>query len=575
MAFFKLFSLLSIIALSAGRLVVHESRAITPPGFVSGGAASAGDMLTLRVALASNNIAGLQDRLMTLSTPVSSEFRRWLSMDEVKSFVQPSPETLEAFTTWASVNRLNYTIVSPNSDWVSFTLPVSQANQLFGANFEVFTHPAMTTSIARTLSVSLPSELVGHVEVLYPTTQFVDPNSLLGHSTGVSLEQRSPSASCNTSDPNGVMNPICLQELYGVPTNGTTKNTNTILVPGYIGAFAQPSDLEIFLQLYRPDVPSNTTFTVTRINGSSPSDPDLVGLEAVLDLEYTIGLAPKVPSVFLSVGGTDFPQALLDTTTFIDGLESPPSVLSTSYGAAESTFGDSMAIKLCHAYMALGARGVSVLFGSGDGGVRGLHDDNTTDCSNNTFIPIFPTSCPYVTSLGGTAGFGPEVALNLTGGGFSNIFAAPPYQTSAVASYLDTIPADFPGTFNRTGRGYPDIALQAWNFEIVNNGTTSLIYGTSAGSPVFAAMLAMINDRLVAAGKPTLGFLNPFIYSTGSAAFTDITSGHNSGLVCPASSVAFDAAVGWDATTGIGTPRFADLLTAAMASASAANPVGH
>ncbi|KAJ6619106.1 hypothetical protein B0H10DRAFT_2217177 [Mycena sp. CBHHK59/15] len=62
------------------------------------------------------------------------------------------------------------------------------------------------------------------------------------------------------------------------------------------------------------------------------------------------GLAPKVPSVFLSVGGTDFPQALLDTTTFIDGLESPPSVLSTSYGAAESMFGDSMAIKLCNAY---------------------------------------------------------------------------------------------------------------------------------------------------------------------------------------------------------------------------------
>ncbi|KAJ6619107.1 Pro-kumamolisin, activation domain-containing protein [Mycena sp. CBHHK59/15] len=175
MAFFKLFSFLSIIALSAGRLVVHGSRAIAPPGFVSGGAAFAGDMLTLRVALASNNIAGLQDRLMTLSTPGSSEFRQWLSMDEVKSFVQPSPETLAAFTTWASANGLNHTIVSPNSDWVSFTLPVSQANQLFGANFEVFTHPAMTTSIVRTLSVSLPSELVGHVEVLHPTTQFVDP----------------------------------------------------------------------------------------------------------------------------------------------------------------------------------------------------------------------------------------------------------------------------------------------------------------------------------------------------------------------------------------------------------------
>ncbi|KAF8208010.1 hypothetical protein K438DRAFT_1930482 [Mycena galopus ATCC 62051] len=73
-----------------------------------------------------------------------------------------------------------------------------------------------------------------------------------------------------------------------VPANETTENTNTILIPGYIGAIAQPSDLEPSLQLYRPDVPSDTRFTVTRINGSSASDPDLVGLEVVLDLECTI-----------------------------------------------------------------------------------------------------------------------------------------------------------------------------------------------------------------------------------------------------------------------------------------------
>ncbi|KAF8142320.1 hypothetical protein K438DRAFT_1946336 [Mycena galopus ATCC 62051] len=72
------------------------------------------------------------------------------------------------------------------------------------------------------------------------------------------------------------------------PANETTENTNTILIPGYIGAIAQPSDLEPSLQLYRPDVPSDTRFTVTRINGSSASDPDLVGLEVVLDLECTI-----------------------------------------------------------------------------------------------------------------------------------------------------------------------------------------------------------------------------------------------------------------------------------------------
>ncbi|KAJ7482011.1 hypothetical protein FB451DRAFT_1006791, partial [Mycena latifolia] len=61
---------------------------------------------------------------------------------------------------------------SPNGDWMSITLPVSQANELFDAQFEVFTHPSMTNTITRTLSVSLPSELVGHVDVIHPTTTF-------------------------------------------------------------------------------------------------------------------------------------------------------------------------------------------------------------------------------------------------------------------------------------------------------------------------------------------------------------------------------------------------------------------
>jgi tripeptidyl-peptidase-1 len=157
------------------------------------------------------------------------------------------------------------------------------------------------------------------------------------------------------------------------------------------------------------------------------------------------------------------------------------------------------------------------------------------------------------------------MAINFTGGGFSDIFPVASYQTAAVASFLDTIPSNFAGTFNKTGRGYPDVAVQGWNFEIVSGGNVDLVGGTSASSPTFASIVALINDQLITAGKPVLGFLNPFIYSTASTAFTDITFGHNSGFVCPASSVAFDAAVGWDALTGFGTPVFSELLAAAMA----------
>ncbi|KAJ7938175.1 family S53 protease-like protein [Mycena leptocephala] len=499
MALRNLLAMLSLSAVSAARMVIHESRLAAPNGFISQGAAPADDMLTLRFALASNNIAGLKAKLMSLSTPGSPEFRQWLSKDEVKAFVQPSPETVTTFDAFASANGLKPTVISPNGDWMSLTLPVSQANKLFAANFEVFTHPSMAESITRTLSVSLPSELVGHIDVVHPSTEFVPPNPRLVPVTNFSLEKR-------------------------IPSSPATQPNNTLLVTGYVGEFAQSADLSAFLTLLRPDIPSNTTFNLlTADGGTNPQSPNEAGVEANLDIQYTMGIATGVPTQFLSIGGSGsiagFATSLLDTTTLLDGIDNPPSVMTTSYGSTESSFGSSMAIKICNGYMALGSRGISVLYASGDGGVRGNHD--SASVCNNVFMPVFPAACPFVTSVGSTQGFGPEVAINFTGGGFSNFFPAPDYQTAAIAGFLET-----------SGRGYPDVALQGWNFEVVSG---------------------------------VLGFLNPFIYSTASTAFTDITIGHNSGFVCPASSVAFDAAVGWDPLTGFGTPVFSDLLAAAMA----------
>jgi tripeptidyl-peptidase-1 len=127
--------------------------------------------------------------------------------------------------------------------------------------------------------------------------------------------------------------------------------------------------------------------------------------------------------------------------------------------------------------------------------------------------------------------------FNFTGGGFSSFFPALPFQRAAITGFLKTIPSHFAGTFNKSGRGYPYVAVQGWNFKVVNGGETSLTGGTSASSLTFGGIIALINDRLISEGKSTLGFLNPFLYSRASNAFTDITIGHNSGFECPASSV--------------------------------------
>ncbi|KAJ6529439.1 family S53 protease-like protein [Mycena vulgaris] len=565
----NILSLFSVLAVATGSMVVHERRHAPPAGFVSRGLAPADETITLRVGLAANNIAGLEEKLKSISSPQSAEFRQWLSKEEVRGFVQPSAATVSAFEAFASANGLRPTTISPNGDWLSITLPVSRANTLFAAQFEVFAHPSMPGMITRTLSVSLPSELVGHIDVIHPTTEFVEPKSRLAPSINA-LPRSGPAPSCNSSDPAGVVTPTCLQDLYGVPATPATEQKSALMVTAYEFEAAQNADLAAFLQLLRPDIPANTTFTLlTADNGTNSQDPSKTGDEANLDIQYTLGIATGVPVQFLSVGGddiagTNFATVLLDTTTFLDGLDNPPSVVTTSYGQTESNFGTSMAIKICDGYMALGARGISVVFSSGDGGVHGAHAGASV-CNNNTFLASFPASCPFVTSVGGTQGFAPEKAVNFTSGGFSNIFAAPAYQTAAVDRFLKTIPADFLGTFNASGRGFPDVAAQAWNFQIVSGGVTDLSGGTSASAPVFAAIISLINDRLVAAGRPILGFLNPWIYSTAASAFTDVTIGHNPGFSCPASSVAFDAAVGWDPLTGFGTPVFSELLAAAMA----------
>lgn len=129
-----------------------------------------------------------------------------------------------------------------------------------------------------------------------------------------------------------------------------------------------------------------------------------------------------------------------------------------------------------------------------------------------------------ITSVGGTTGVNPETAASLSSGGFSNIFSRPSYQTSAVSSYLTALGSTNSGLYNTTGRAFPDMAALATDYVIAWQGDFWLVDGTSCSTPLFASLVSLLNDELVAAGKSPLGFLNPLIYSS-SGAFTDITSG--------------------------------------------------
>ena len=148
-----------------------------------------------------------------------------------------------------------------------------------------------------------------------------------------------------------------------------------------------------------------------------------------------------------------------------------------------------------------------------------------------------------VTSVGGTYNI-PETAVSFSGGGFSNYFPTADFQKDAVSAYLSAIGDKNQGLYNASGRGYPDVAAFGADFYIVADNSTYGVSGTSCSYPVFASVVSLVNDQLISAGKSSLGWLNPWLYSTASSAFTDITEGDN--YACSDSTTGFNATTGWD-----------------------------
>ncbi|TFK55131.1 family S53 protease-like protein [Heliocybe sulcata] len=551
-AFFALLLTITFAKPVRRDLAVHESRENIPSGFVKEGPASRDTVLGLHVGLFSNDMNGLEKALYDVSTPSSPLYGKHLSKAEactsiiVEEYVKPKEDSTTAVLDWFKSNNITTTKDTPAGDWLSFSIPVSQANELFDADFTTFTHQSTGKQAIRTLSYSIPQSLQGHIELIRPTVSFPTPKA------PVFQVPRPVHANVSAASCSGGITPACLQSLYGIPTTSTSQSSNKIGVSGFIDQYANEADLTTFLQQFRPDLPSSTTFTLETVDGgTNPQDPSQAGTEANLDIQYTVGVASGVPVVFISVG--DGGDGFYDITTYLLGMDSPPQVVTTSYGETESDVSIAEANKLCNNYMQLGAQGVSILFASGDSGVGG-----SNDASCSAFVPTFPSGCPYMASVGATTGTGPETGASFSSGGFSNYWGIPDYQASAVSSYLSTLGSTDSGLFNASGRAYPDVAAQGYDVEIIVGGSAGYVAGTSCSSPIFASIIGLLNDELIAAGKSPLGFLNPLLYSTAASAFTDITSGDNPGC----NTNGFPAASGWDPVTGLGTPNYAALRTA-------------
>ena len=157
---------------------------------------------------------------------------------------------------------------------------------------------------------------------------------------------------------------------------------------------------------------------------------------------------------------------------------------------------------------------------------------------------------------------GDETAWSCGGGGFSDEFSQPAWQSDHVAQYFKSAKS-LPDArlFNATGRGYPDLAAlggqtNPYCISFYGGKNVGGVAGTSASCPVVAGIFAQLNDKRFAAGKPSLGFLNPFLYGTAAPAgcFNDVADDSQNN--CVEGTDGFLTAAGWDPATGLGTPIY-------------------
>ncbi|KAL8999536.1 MAG: hypothetical protein Q9169_001624 [Polycauliona sp. 2 TL-2023] len=566
----------------------------TPQGWHQGSPPSADQRLRFRIALRQENAYEFEQHVLAISTPDDPKYGQHMSREDLKAMLRPSSDASIAILNWLQAEGVSATSIEDHGDWINFYVTASEANRIMDTNFYYYTNANSGVQTIRTLRYSVPQGLHQYIHMVQPTTRFgqiapqrstIYQHFEIGKSRGSMA--RYASNQLNTTFCNTTITPQCLRDLYHVGNyRGTSRNGNKIGVCGYLEQYARFSDFSNFTARFAPYA-TRQNFTYELINGGLSSQNDEVdsSVEASLDVQYAYPLSYPTRAIYYSTGGRGELVPDLDQPSAADNQNEPyldflhyilakpdselPTTLTTSYGEDEQSVPEPYTNMTCSLFAQLGARGVSVIFSSGDTGPGSACQTN--DGKNTTrLLPIFPAACPYVTAVGGTFHVQPEIAIGFSSGGFSDRFPRPAYQDTAVTQYLSKIGDTFKGLYNPNGRGFPDVAAQAYNFTVIDKGAEIRVGGTSASAPAFAAIVSLLNGARLSRGRKPLGFLNPFIYKYGYKALTDIVDGGSrgctgrdiySGLPAPfVPGAGWNATQGWDPVTGYGTPNFATLL---------------
>jgi kumamolisin len=336
--------------------------------------------------------------------------------------------------------------------------------------------------------------------------------------------------------------PTQVAKLYDFPASVNGQGQCIAIIE--LGGGYKIGDLNAYFQQFGIKTPKITAISVGGAHNSPTGDGNGPDGEVMLDIEVAGAVAPGAQIAVYFAKNTDagFLQAI---NTAIHDQVRKPSVVSISWGGPEASWTSQALTAFDQAFQAAGTLGVSVTVAAGDNG-------SSDGVSDGLAHVDFPASSPNVLACGGTRLIGSgqtitsETVWNdgssggATGGGISAFFVPPPaWQSSA-----NLPPSANPGA--KPGRGVPDVAGDAdpvTGYQVRVDGQNMVIGGTSAVAPLWAGLIALLNQSL---GK-SVGFLNPWLYAKAASApgaIHDITTGNNG---------AYQARAGWDACTGLGS----------------------
>jgi len=511
--------------------------------------------LTVALRLDDVNRNELERIFWEVSNPDHVNYGKYRSVAEITEVLAVPQNQIDIVSEYFVQAGATSAVVAAARDTIQVTIPAGAAEVALNTKLHHFTHAEHTQAniVRASRQYALPEHVAEHVDLVGELLQF--PALPLKHLRNLTARSSGWTNACDSSSCNNLVTPAVLAERYNIPTSTSNAAGNSMSVSEFQGQYYKDTDLALFSKSCKRDV------TVAVNVGDNKES---AGVESELDVEFIKGVAPEIPLTVVYNAG----YSLLDWASQITNLENSPLVHSVSYGNDEVQQSSTQYMYTSNtAFMKAGVRGLSILFASGDQGVCGRSGCGLF--THSVFHPDFPAASPYITAVGGTdfagTGIGDETAWKSGGGGFSNTFGQPDYQKEAVAAYLADTSANFPPQklWNATGRGYPDLAAlggQKNSYCVATSGRFEGVAGTSASCPVAAGIFAKINGERLAAGKPAMGFLNPFIYKN-PAAFFDVTSG----TISDSKKYGFTAVKGWDAASGFGTPNYEALAKAAMA----------